>query len=483
MNISEFVTHLLELHNMTDAQLAELLGYKSKTSIVRVRNQDIGIHSMETFVERLRSHFQLTAEENAILDDALSSLYWQDDFESIRSMKRLLSGEKIPETDPIVELLSDSSSAEPFLQRYGDKQQIHIALFNCHHVSIYSSLQQLLAKDVRRIDHFLLPLENTADIINVFHRIIHLIHHPAYAPYTIARSIPTSHRGVLTTDFMVISYQDDSGTPHQDLILFDQPDHGLIITGTPKDNFAALLPIPQEMRMPIKRDFPDYSALEDYVQFCNEFADLEHNRVIYKLRPDISFDWIPTEILLSAIQKSDLPAADNFSNAFQQLIQISRKRTKNIFEKKQPSYSILKQSALWNFANTGKTTDHFWAMRAFTPRERMNILSDLLHQMRNNPNFHIYFLKDEHVLLNDEVILYEGEGVLMTNSRTSYDLAGGHVEMMVVVPKFCRLFRDYFTQVLLKDNVLPQDETCALLEKMIQHCKEMIENYPPERFW
>lgn len=475
MNISQFVTDLLNRHGMTDAQLAELLGYKSKTSIVRIRSQQIGMHSLENFVERLRSSFQLTPEENAALNDAFASLYWQEDFAAIQSMKHFLSSDRDQEADPIVELLSDKGSAGPFLKHYESAREIKITLFNCHHVSIYRSLHILLSGGNAKVDHFLLPLENTVDIIDVFRRMMHVFYDSAYDPYAISVSAPGSHRGMLSTDFMVISYRNANDKARQDLVFFDRPDHGMIIPGTPGNNYLALLPIPEENRTPVKRTFPGYSELEDYVHFCAEFARLEHNRAIYKIKPDIGLDWIPTEILLSAVKQDDLPHAKNFRHAFQQLIKISRARTKNSFEKKQPTHAILKQSGMWNFIRTGKTLDHFWAMRPYTPRERLSILTELLHQARTNPAFHIYFLQDDHFLLDEEVILYEGEGLLMTNSNTDYNLAGGHVEMMMVVPEFCRLFRDYFTQVLLRDYVHSEEESCSLLQQMVDFCEEMVE--------
>ena len=133
----------------------------------------------------------------------------------------------------------------------------------------------------------------------------------------------------------------------------------------------------------------------------------------------------------------------------------------------------MKRSAMRRFAQTGKTTDHFWMMEAYTPAERIEILESLLEQQRDNPYMHMYFLKDDDAIRDVEIAYYEDLGMLFLEADTDYNLEAGHSEVLITHQEALRLYREFFTNVLLAQYVLPESETCRFFEELIEEVGRM----------
>ena len=148
--------------------------------------------------------------------------------------------------------------------------------------------------------------------------------------------------------------------------------------------------------------------------------------------------------------------------------QIYRDRVRNTFQKRRVAKTIMKRGAMVRFARTGRTTDHFWGMRPFTPDERLRILRQLLDQMENNPYFYVYFLRDNDFLRDVEIAYYEGLGVLVLDSDTDYELEKSHSEVMIVHGEFMRMFKEYFERALISEQVLSRRESLDFMNELIR---------------
>lgn len=471
MNIAEFVDRLLESRGLSEAQLAELLGYRSKTSIARIRRLESGEQSLNAFAHRLRRSLKLSSEEDRTLSDAIDCMHWQEDLPAVQRIAGFLSGDVEDPPEPVLqELLPCRTEAAVTLsERYADAAQLDIALVNCHHVPIYRSLLQLLRCGHAQVRHYLLPRHDTSDTIEMFRRVADMALEPGYQPCSISIDPAVGHHGLLASDIMIVTLRDAAGSHREEMIIFDRPGHGTILAGARPGDFRRLLSLSELDCTPLKRSFEGAASPQDYARFILEFADLEQNRTIYRLRPDVCIDWIAPDILRAALEPV-LCDDPELRQAMPELQCIHARRYRNNFKKHQPSYSVLRQSALWRFAETGCSADHFWAMRPFTPRERVRILSELHRQLRTNPYFHLHLLRDNHLLRDREFILYEGVGLLITDMHAHYDLAHGHSEIMISHPEFLRLFQEYCARVLLRSCVLEDGETDALFQQMIRHC-------------
>ena len=135
----------------------------------------------------------------------------------------------------------------------------------------------------------------------------------------------------------------------------------------------------------------------------------------------------------------------------------------------------MKRGAMRRFAQTGRTSDHFWMMDAYTPEERVEILQSLLKQQMENPYLHMFFLKQDDVLRDVEIACYEDFGMLLLEADTGYNLDNGHSEALITHQALLRLYRDFFMNVLLRDYVLPKSETIRFLRQLIAEATQAMQ--------
>lgn len=186
-------------------------------------------------------------------------------------------------------------------------------------------------------------------------------------------------------------------------------------------------------------------------------------------------DYIPCEALYPAMKRGTLASDPELEHVMSVLWQINGGRYENAFHKKQVAHTVMKRSAMMSFAKTGRHSDHFWAMDAFTVDERLMILNNLLDNEENNPYFHLHFLKDDHVLRDMEIACYEGKGFLMLESDTSYDLSMGHSELMLHCDQMEHEFRDFILNDLVPKYCISEADTIGFLRRLIFVCEQQKE--------
>ena len=128
---------------------------------------------------------------------------------------------------------------------------------------------------------------------------------------------------------------------------------------------------------------------------------------------------------------------------------------------------VLKRSAMEQIALTGRSGDHFWGLRAFTPAERARWLRFLLDLHLNRPGVHLYFLRDETAVADLEFTFYAGVGLLIVPDGTHYDLERDYDEALVKHPDVLTHFEHYFFTHVIRDNCLSEEETAAALRDLI----------------
>lgn len=217
--------------------------------------------------------------------------------------------------------------------------------------------------------------------------------------------------------------------------------------------------------------YAEKSSPETYLRYIESLYELEHNRDIYRIKQDIPIDYIhPDPLTLSmregflATGLADKGSIDELTSAFYAM---HMKRYKNIIEKKRVTHTVFAAEAMRRFARTGQTSDHFFAMRPYTPTERLRILCDLFVQAQNNPYFSIYFFREDIHPVAQELCLYDGAGLMMTKPFTDFRLDGEHNETLVVQRMFCDCFRTYFMEKLLPQLVMSEKEARTLMNELI----------------
>ncbi|MDO4548278.1 MAG: hypothetical protein Q4D04_09285 [Clostridia bacterium] len=362
---------------------------------------------------------------------------------------------------------------------YASASDIRVTLINCPYAGIYGQLKSLMRKTDAQVDHYVTADDDCVRTVHAINALMAIFYEKRYSGYLHAIS-PKRDRaepnGISRADVMLCEYTDSLGREREDVIVFDSDFHGFAQTRTGRGLFRKLYSLPEREYTVFKRSYFEYDAFENYIQYSVDYAALEYNRPIYKIKPDIGVDYISADILADAVLEGPMSQKDgSFIDTITQLKSIYEKRTEDTYKKHKPSHVIYKQSAMKRFAQTGRTTDHFWGMRPFTKSERISILNQLLRHQKSNPYFHIYFLRDDDAMGDLEIALYEGKGVLILDANTDYDLARGHAEAMITHQEFIRLFKEFYLETLLQHNVTTQVETTRLLIEMIHLCEDSNE--------
>ena len=126
------------------------------------------------------------------------------------------------------------------------------------------------------------------------------------------------------------------------------------------------------------------------------------------------------------------------------------------------------------FVQTGKISDHFFIMRPYTIKERIEILKNLLYHIENNPHFNIHLLKYDDIFLNIEACFFEDIGVRFTPMSTNYNMENNHAEAVVNHKAFTDLYKELFTGVLLQKYVKTQAETVNLFKALIAELEASV---------
>ena len=172
----------------------------------------------------------------------------------------------------------------------------------------------------------------------------------------------------------------------------------------------------------------------------------------------------------TASRRTGFAQDDALEEMIGQFYKVHQKRFDNYFQKRRPTHAIFSRQAMEQFAQTGLESDHFFAIRPFSPAERVSILTHLKEQNETNPNFCLYFFKPGYRQPRTEICLYEGAGTMLTVADTDYDLSGvATPEVLITQTEFSRKYKAFFIHDLLESKVLSPAETQRTFEDLIRN--------------
>lgn len=464
--MEKLIHDILKNHRMSVSELTNRLGYQSKTSLVRIMNNQVSGRALDTFARRLNTCLKLTQDETDRLTGIMEQLRWQEDYVASREMLGFLRGDRLASSDIFLEDVSDGTQCL-MSQRYADAHDIRVTLINCQYVPIYQQLLNVVRSQGAQVEHYMMMRDDFARVIHSINALIPLVFEKGYSGYSCRENDAHSVLGLRAADLMLIKYRDAQDIYCEELLSFDRENHAFLRRQAEPEIIERMFGIRREEFEPIKTVFFENAGLESYVRFCESCAELEHNRCVYKIKPDLGMDLIPADILGAAIDEGGKLTFSQTRDFSEQFREVNRERIRNAYEKRRTSKRLMKRSAMMNFAKTGRLSDHSWSMRPFTPEERVRILELLRENMRSNPYFEVYFLKNDDFLRNEKIGYYEGMGVMIVNGKTDYSPSSNHTEVMIVHAGFMRMFKEYFDRSLTSDHVIPQDEALAFIDQLI----------------
>ena len=479
------LARLMKKHGLNYSELTVMLNYKSKNTLHRIFTGESGDKSRSKVFNDIAGNdrIKFSKEDIEELEQALEvSRIGFEKFEAMAEMRNLLrkkdeSADEVYLTD--IQTMKKTTLGE-FTESLKDFEN-EIIIINCCWESVSEAMTELMtASPQTKVLHYMVITDNTADTVRKIGNVLPMIYNNGYMGYSAREKVNGSavpdefaynliqirakeHNGKRHAYQMILHNETSGYITQEDFNLLEYWDR---ITKRNIDNFH-----------PIKSSYSQITTADAYLKFTEMYYKMEQNNTIYTYRPDICFNYIDVPMTKAALLDG-LKTFDAGDLAAERMIKrledIHTRRFNNIFTKKKVTQHVCTAKGLEKFARTGILSDHFFAMRPYTVKERIEIFKNLLYHEENNPHFNIHLLKDDASFVEMEAICFEDIGVDFTSMQTKYKLTEGHTEAIVRQEDFLELYTEYFTGELLKKHVKPRSETAILLKQLISDMEKAI---------
>lgn len=476
---------VLEETGISATEMARMVGFKSRNSLFRILNDETSSEVEKNFYHTLREKqcLQLTDETWSELEEALEiSRIGYSDYLSNQAISGLLT-KGLPSPGEYMCIQRDAQgriSMTPLSTRLGELTQcdeLEICMTGC----CSAPLMQALAVNLRpesmpchvSVIHYLFAGED--EIVQNVAAIQPLLYATWYQAFFLEPdTCAPETEAILRVNSLFIHAAQGQDDHYEHMTVTD---NGHIFCRKLMDDAVfrqiSRLRIRREPAIhQVKSSFPYLAHTpEDYLTYTENYRQLESNCVVLSLKPDVPINYIHPDVLVGPVtdgfKEAGFSEQDDLMALVQQLYDIQLLRYENFFRKKKVTHTIFSLKAMERFARTGRQSDHFFAMRPYTPAERKAILTNLREQAIKNPYFWIYFLKDDIDSIDAEITMYEGRGVMFLRSDTAYNLDGDHCEALIDYQGLSDKFRSFYMKELLVNRVLPFQDTIAILDRMI----------------
>lgn len=471
---------ILKEKRVSASELARMMNYKSRNSIFRILSGKGGHSARQTFCERLLQEdpLRLSDEQRERLGQALeiSRVGWKAYLDNQAMRELLMSGKPCPAQQTVRVEAAYLYPHDPDFCKATESlncaQRVRLTILGCCDRAIFDALRERLCRmDVRcevQIVHLIYT--GPEEIVRNIAAIQPLLYCDFYSAYCIEPGIFSRERERMYRGNCIYAHvQDEHGDWYdRQLLLIDK---GVFVpmnrmAAAEYNPIKALLDRDLARMTPLKARPGKAMAAGDYLAYTEDCRKLEQNRAIYTIKLDVPVSFVPADILRSCVRDGLMEKAE-----LEDMERIHRQRFENFLTKKRVNHTIFSREAMERFAQTGRQSDHFFALRSYTPGERVRILQNLREQEAENPYFHVHFFADDFEPPASEIALYEGVGMLMAKPYTNYDLSGDHAETIIAQEEFCASYRAFFLHDLLERHVLSREATLAVLDELIETAK------------
>lgn len=472
---------VLRSRKVSASELARMMAYRSRNSIFRILDETGGHNARQAFFDRLTKEnpLGLSAQEHAALEQALEvSRVGRHAFLSNCAMHEMLMNEDAGGTDAKVRIEAIENNDDPYfrqaLEEMAHGKKAYITITGCCDRAIFEALREWIHKTDAgcevKVKHLIYT--GAEEIVHNISAIQPLLYCDFYTAYCIDPGILSREREALyRQNCIYIQTMDAQGVwMRQTLLLIEK---GMFVPmekalSAQDDRFMRCILRDLDKMPLLKAELPDGRQVESYLSYTESCRKLEAGRAVYTIKPDITLSCVHPDILLPCVREEFWQAAGEKAEEMKQaLYRIHLARWENFFGARKGNHMILSQKAMEEFAQTGRQSDHFFAIRPYTPQERVRILSQIRAQLVENPGFRVTFFREEYTPPVMEIGLYEGIGTLMTKPLTHYDLSGDHAEAVITQKEFCERYREYYIHDLLERRVISKEETLALMDRLI----------------
>ncbi len=473
------VKRILQTRKMNLVQLTAALEYKSKTSIIRILDEDVRIKSALDFEKKINTKLGLTPDESQALHDALQIKIRGR--EACQMEKEIESLIRFSETAPlsdgmrlatVQELEREHDWSDPasltgrgLAEHYANVHDIHIYIANEGLLAGIRQLFEILKRPDVQVTHFLYTRPRLSDTLHNLTSYLPVFYCTRYQMY-FQEEEPVEDTPVpmRSSAHMMVQYTTEDGKRMEDLVGFASRRQGVILASYPSEGlFDHVISRVRGSARVIKRDFQEDLSVKGVLDFLQYCAGLEKNVSFWRIKKDFCLDCVPREILKAAV--TNLPMDDEIQ---EEVLTCMENRHRENLRTKHMVYQVFKKSAFESFARSGVISDHPIFLRPFTRHERSEILKSLLETASTNLHHRILFLKDESEVGDLEIDCYHKKGLLLLPSHVDYNFQNNYSEALIPYEPLTEAFGMYFVQTFMKKACLSDNESVAYLRSLLE---------------
>ena len=489
LTYGQCLRRIMQKYHLSINDLSRKMGYHSTTQVTRILNDEVSASLVTRFHHKVMLFWELVLTPAEIKELSVSLQFTclgEESFLTRRAMHRMLfespklSANSIPLriTPPSS---PDYTSFDDLLNDASHHQHIDLlvigSFFDAQLPLFYRLVAPLSQAGGIRICHCFAMAESHARIVPQISALIPYLNTDAYEGLYCTRTSEETYRFLQQNSIAITRCIRKDGTFFTTVFTPQQTDgiHACRIEGNDVlyRFYEALIARHRDNLRPIKSVYPQPKSLENLLTMCQRDLFLEQNRACCFTRLDLCFPALPTAIVLAAVDNGARMGLAPDDPLLEEMRRVHEARHQNLFTKSEPTCFILSKPALTAFAKTGHMSDHLFAMRDLTVKERTQTLTLLYETAKANPAFNIHLLEDESLNPVSSFVVYKDMGMQISANHTAYNIEESHSEVFIGQPEFTESFFNYCNQVLIPEYCLDRDASLTFLKALLASLHSM----------
>jgi len=480
IRFGQCLSRILQEKEISLQGLAELTGYRSKTSLARILRGEVSPKNLAVFLKRFQEAGIGDAADIGALTAALSvAQMGEDRYAAWQGLWDLFHA-PIPAPEP--EAREEPDALERLVDSVRSAEGAELLVVNCCDPGITARLAPVFCAGGGRplvCEHYFHLTESVSRTVRMIASLLALAPHAQYSGRAMKLDGDGAlSLGVLGGDLIACRLVSREGVRTEQVCLFHRDSGAVRVELTGEQGVYEFLRRAVGAWKPrcqtVSQPFPAVVCAEDYVRLSEMLADLEWKKTMYLTEPGPCLHSIPPEIAVGALQpdllERMLENGGDYGPLMARFAASHARRYQNLFNNNCAKHIILSRSGAREFAFSGRLRGHFFAMRGFTAEERISILQNYLDHARKNGHFNVYFWQDDGYALNRGLICFENHALSLFDPDSDFS-DNPNMHALFVEPTISALVSDYFRRELLAKRVLPYGEGLAFLERLIDEIR------------
>ena len=458
----EFLNYIMKTRNISTSKLAEMTGNKSKTTIVRLLNDECSTKSIIKLSEKLSEVINLTAEEKRYMQRAIES-------------EPVSRGEKLA-IDNLLTLYGGSRNAEGmscFLKHDGTKIDITIEeiLSKCVgkntkiiaedavNSELIFRLNDLIHKKQHdgcslKISHF---FYNDNDLPSKGKQILSLMSLSIYNDY---KAYECSGTGMLIKRIVILTEKDGNYIA-QIMEYIDNTKCHYIETPVTED-FYRYLACRRDLLISVSKQIrTEPLKSSQLIPLLEDVAETDKYPTFH-IGKTPCFVFIPFEIQSNLMKKANFLGKSPDDPYIKSMYSVMENRLKFIKECGITRKVIFTEDGLYNFLQIGRTGDHFAPFDNLSPEERLLTMNNFL----STNGVHFKILKKDYYISDFDVFICAGKSAYIYN--TDFGWWNGCTMSVINDKKMLKLITDFYNSRLWRNCCYNEDKSKKIVDNMIK---------------